>query len=630
MSASLALLASSVFLSGCSANFAAASAASTAVPLATIQGNVHGGRQPVTGSHIYIYAAGSAGYGSASTSLLTAFNTGAFPTTLDANNNYYVTSDAGGNFSLTGEYTCLANTQVYLYAIGGNPGLPVGQTNSAAGFLAALGNCPPSGTLALQVPYVSVNEVSTVAAAYALAGFASDATHIGSSGSVQASAGIANAFATAANLYDISGANLGRARTAPATSAGTVPQAEIHTLANALAACVNSTGSTSAQCSALFNNIKSAGSTGTTATDTASVAINIAHNPTTAISTIFNNPSGIGTPFLPTLATAPNDFTVEVSFYSGTLGFPSYIAIDAPGNVWVSCYSTSVSKYSPTGALLSGFSGYSGGGLNHGTYIAIDKTGNAWVANQSGGTVTEFAPNGTPLSGTGFAGNNDLDPAGIAIDSSNNVWVSNFGKNTISKLTNNGAEASGSPYSASGLNGPWGIAIDTLGNVWSGNQNINDIVELSSAGAVAGASPFTTGGYNTPRGIAVGAGSTEWVANYAVSSITRLNSSGVGTNITGGGLSNPSDIIVDGAGNVWTANHNNNSVSEFSAAGLAITPSTGYTSPDYNVPYGIAIDSAGNVWLTQANGDILSEIVGAAAPTITPTVSALAFIGSRP
>src|ERR1700712_1467704 len=110
MSASLALLAPSVFLSGCTANFVPSSP--TAVPFATIQGNVHGGRQPVTGSHIYIYAAGSTGYGSASTSLLTAFNTGSYPTTLDANNNYYVTSDASGNFSLTGEYTCVANPQV--------------------------------------------------------------------------------------------------------------------------------------------------------------------------------------------------------------------------------------------------------------------------------------------------------------------------------------------------------------------------------------------------------------------------------------------------------------------------------------------------------------------------------------
>ncbi len=50
------------------------------------------------------------------------------------------------------------------------------------------------------MPYMVVNEVSTVAAAYAMAGFATDATHVGSSGTALALTGIANAFANAANL----------------------------------------------------------------------------------------------------------------------------------------------------------------------------------------------------------------------------------------------------------------------------------------------------------------------------------------------------------------------------------------------------------------------------------------------
>ena len=98
--------------------------------------------------------------------------------------------------------------------------------------------------------YVVVNEVSTVAAAYAMAGFATDALHVGSSGTALAQMGIANAFANAANLETI-GTGVALATT-PAGN-GTVPQAEINTLANILAACVNSNGTGSA-CSTLFAN----------------------------------------------------------------------------------------------------------------------------------------------------------------------------------------------------------------------------------------------------------------------------------------------------------------------------------------------------------------------------------------
>ena len=125
-----------------------------------------------------------------------------------------------------------------------------------------------------------MNEVSTVAAAYAMAGFATDATHVGSSGTALALTGIANAFANAANLETL-GTGVALATT-PAGN-GTVPQAEINTLGNILAACVNSTGGDGPpslrRATTLFTNALSSGTTGTLPTDTATAAINIAHNP---------------------------------------------------------------------------------------------------------------------------------------------------------------------------------------------------------------------------------------------------------------------------------------------------------------------------------------------------------------
>src|SRR5271170_569594 len=119
-----------------------------------------------------------------------------------------------------------------------------------------------------------------------MAGFATDATHVSSSGTPLAQTGIANAFANATNLADIT---TGAALTTTPSGSGTnvpngsiVPEAEVNTLANILASCVNSTGPASSTCGTLFSNAMSGGTSGSTPDDTATAAINIAHNPGTA------------------------------------------------------------------------------------------------------------------------------------------------------------------------------------------------------------------------------------------------------------------------------------------------------------------------------------------------------------
>ncbi len=193
----------SLALTGCTI---ATTSSPDAASGAAIKGIVHGGQQPIVGAHVYLFAANSTGYGgagiaasssNASISLLNGASTG-FSDSIGA----YVPTGAGGSFTVTGDYTCTPNSQVYLYALGGDPG---SGTNSAAGLMAILGNCPATGTFAATTPLVVVNEVSTIAAAYAFAGFATDATHVSSSGTALAQIGIANAFANSANLYNLSG-----------------------------------------------------------------------------------------------------------------------------------------------------------------------------------------------------------------------------------------------------------------------------------------------------------------------------------------------------------------------------------------------------------------------------------------
>ncbi len=579
----------------------------------TLQGKVYGGQQPIVGASVYLYAANTTGYGSASVSLLN----NVAGTSQDASGNYFVATDGSGNFSITGDYTCPgANSQVYLYSVGGNPG--AGGTNSAAGLLAGLGTC---GNLTSST-FVMVNEVSTVATAYAIAGYATDATHVSSSSSTLGLTGIANAFAAVPNL-EAQGTGLALAAT-PAGN-GTVPQSEINTLADILAGCVNSAGPGSSACSTLLSSATNG--SGTQPTDTAAAAINIAHNPGANIATLY----GLATasaPFQPTLGVQPNDFTIAVEYTGGALNSPWGVAVDASGNVWVANRgSATVSKFSPVGAVLSGTNGYTGGGVNAPIGIAIDGSGNAWTANYGNSSVSELNSSGVPQSGSGFTGGGVSSPYGIAIDASSHVWISNS-STALSEFSNSGSPISSSGYTGGGVNASYGVAIDSSGNVWTANNGANSLSEFNSSGvAQSGPTGFTGGGVNQPEAVAVDGFGNVWSTSGSNNSLIELNSSGValsvGSGFTGGGLSAPRGVAVDGSGNLWVANDIGNDVSEFNSSGAAITGSGGYQGGGLDAPFGIAIDGSGNVWLTSYSGNRLTQFVGAATPVVTPIVANL-------
>jgi hypothetical protein len=314
----LLLLACATVLSGCGMGKIDTTVSSQPIPVLgpAMQGRVHGGNQPVSGATIQLYAAGLNGYGSAPTSLLTST----------------VTTDGAESFGITGKYPCPdadsdGDSQVYLVATGGNPGLPGNVNNSALVLMAALGSCNQLIAGGASI-FIDVNEVSTVAAAYSLAQFAvpdpsAPGILVGTSGSNIN--GLNSAMKTVNNLVDLpTGTALSITpyyKALGGTSGGLlnssyVPQARINTLADALAPCVNSTG-TDGACTALFNAAKAPG--GFTPTDTLQAILSIAQHPG-------NNPAGIWglpsstPPFEPTLSSAPNDFALALTYTGGGMG----------------------------------------------------------------------------------------------------------------------------------------------------------------------------------------------------------------------------------------------------------------------------------------------------------------------
>jgi hypothetical protein len=638
-------------LSGCS--LSAPSAPTPAAGLA-IQGTVHGGQNPIVGAQVYLFAAGSgvftpnaSGYGNASVSLLNSsgLNTAEDTTPSDATfDDYYVSSGAGGTFSISGDYTCTGGQQVYLYAVGGNTG---SGPNSAAGLLAALGTCPGTagslGNTFASGLFVTMNEVSTVAAAYALAGFATDAVHVSSSGTALAQTGLANAFLNAGNMEALL---TGVALTTTPAGNGTVPQATLYTLANILASCVNSTGSTSTACTTLLNDAKSGGSAGAVPTDTATAAINIAHNPGANIMALYalGLPSP---PFSPALTVQPNDFTIAISYSGGGLNSPVPIAIDGTGNVWVGNTATganTVSEFSPVGGPVTG-SPFSGGGIVDPYSIAIDKSGNVWTANVTPDSLSELHSNGMPIStSAGYTLGGLNAPYDIAFDQLGNVWVVNNVGTSLSEFSSTGSPLTTSTGdTGGGLFNPISLAIDAAGDIWVTNSiTLGSLSEFHSAGVSPG-SPISTsngdtgGGLNDPWGLAIDGSGNVWAVNSGTgaNSISLFGASGspttTSTGYTGGGLNVPEGIAIDGAGNVWVANRGGtgtsppyppSTISEFNSSGTAISPSTGYQA-GLSLSLCIAVDGSGNVWVPNAALNTVTEFVGGGAPVVTPMVANL-------
>jgi len=413
-------------------------------------GRFTGGQQAVAGVSMQLYAVGTTGYGSAANPLLTP---GAVKTT------------ASGNFTLP-TFTCPTPTSlVYLVGTGGTP--IGGSANSNLALMAVLGQCQNASSFS----FISVNELTTVAATWALSPFMTAGSgnagyaNIGSSSTN--ALGIANAFATATNLVNtVTGQIVVPNYTASnSASLNYVTGQKLNEIADILANCVNSAGSDGVQsnglntgnaCDKLF--FITTPTVGSAPTDTITAAMNLAQLPATTSPSTF--PTYLDDlkrtdVYVPYLTSAPNDFTIGVNYTGGGLSQPTAIALDQTGNVWVTNGSgNSVTQLSNTGTAATG-SPFTAGLISSPVAIAVDLSGNAWVAN-SGASITELNPTGS--SGINYTGNGLSTPSSIAVDGLGNVWVANKGAG-LSAFTSTGSTLPGSPFSGGGESAPVSIAI---------------------------------------------------------------------------------------------------------------------------------------------------------------------------
>jgi sugar lactone lactonase YvrE len=567
----------------------------TPTPKPEFQGVVYSGNNPVSGASVTVWTPGTSGYGTGAT-LATA-----------------ATTAANGSFN-SGIFSCASTDRLYVTAQGGNAG---GGNNSSLMMMMSL---PPCETIGFGGSTFTMNEQTTVGTVYALSQFMSTTSPGAVGAPFTNAAGIADASVTAADLVSAQ----------PKT---------LNSLANALAAC-NQTNGSSAACTELFDCampgavLSSGGCTGGTGsiTDTLSAALSIARNPAGVSVAGINDVASKSTAYKPVLTSAPNDWSMQLNF--GPIGSnfnePFDVAIDSSSNVWVTNQNgSSVTVLNNDGSFVGNFnnSAPSGADFQEPQDVAIDSSGRAWIANS---VSSSFSPTITALNNVGTlfgsfapAGANFNFPSGVAIDNSGHVWVTNNAADTVVALNNNGTLYGSFAPNGSNFAGPIGVAIDSSSHVWVANETLNTVTALNNDGSLFG--NFTNSApsganFNEPTWVAIDGSGQVWVTNFKGNTVTALNNNGtlLGNFDPGSNFVSPDGLAVDSAGHVWVTNAGAETITVLNNDGSLfgnLSLGSGSTEPN-----SVAIDSSGNVWVTNGEGTTVTELVGAASPVKTPLI----------
>ena len=574
-------------------------------PGVAFTGRAMAGQGPVVGATVQLYAAGTTGNGSTSTSLLTST----------------LTTDGAGAFSVAAGYACpAASSQLYVVVRGGQIGT-TGAPNPAIALATAVGAC---SQLASGSQFV-INEVTTAATAYGLAQFLNPGGNLGAT--AINTQGLANAVATVASLANLT---TGTSPGATFPQNGTSPAAKINSVANLLNTCTTATSS--AGCGPLFSATTPAG--GTAPTDTLDAALDLVRNPGTNVATLYTL-STTSTAFTHPLTAAPSDWTMFINYTGGGMHGPTGVGVDSTGNIWVASYYSAASEFSPTGTPAFP-NGITGGGLFESYGLAIDGQNNVWVPNEetptsvnSGlGSVTVLSSAGQVISGTtGYTAGGIAYPIAVAVDTNGTAWVVDNYNSTVTLLSSNGQPLSGTTgYASSQFAFADAIAIDANHNGWVGNSEANPgtVTKVAPDG-----SQFTSYACcNWPAGVAIDQRGFVWATNYMGDSISQLASDG--TVISSGYSDNkasiwhPQGIAIDGSGHVWVTNFFGSSITELAGSaanspGQILSPTAGWAlDAMVDEGFAIAIDASGNLWITNFYSNTLTEIVGLATPVKTP------------
>jgi TonB family protein len=253
------------------------------------------------------------------------------------------------------------------------------------------------------------------------------------------------------------------------------------------------------------------------------------------------------------------------------LNFPSAVALDADGNLYIADTGNHVvRKVSPDGNIqtiagsrVEGFKGDGGPApaamLNRPSGIAVDSKGVVYIADTGNfrirkittkGVISTFAGDGERrLAGDGRSGKDARfnDPLGLAVDAGNNLYVADSGNARIRVITPSGKVSTCVCGSQTSFLRPEGIAIANDGTIYvadSGGNRVRKITPKGTLVAFAGtgapgfngdAGPAVSALLKSPRGLSVDKTGAVYIADTGNHRIRRIDAKGVITTVTGNG-----------------------------------------------------------------------------------------------
>lgn len=613
---------------------------------AELVGTVQGARQPIVGSTVTLFAAGSDA-----------------PKQLAQG----MTGDDGAFALSYGDAP--ADSVLYIVARGGTPKAAADRgPNAAVGLLGVLGTAAPKK--------VTVNEFTTVASAVTCAQFLQGGSLSGKRLSLRIAAG------NVPNFVDLETGEYGATIQDALNSGQTPTMANFATLANVLAgaiARVTPNAVDALQAAAISP-------TGVIPTDTLMAIESILRNPWyqpekvfALLNDFYPVPKGKNlrrTPFMPYLSWAPSAWVLPLKFTGGGLSAPGKMMVDSEGNLWAgdnfivgaqnqdALWSGNLTKFAPNGKPLSPMTyGFTGGGVEGiGFGLCIDAQDNCWATTYGSKAIVKFDKSGKPLSppeGYTFGGRLGM-MQGIIATPSGDIWAVDIEKDKVVYLPKGNPEkvqfffenSSKDPLKNPGhLLAPFSIAIDQQDRLWIGNGAGDWVTRFSASDPLGTVQKFKAG--FSVSGLAVDSQGNVWIANRLGSSwrgadvlahmlwaardggnpdptlttamskqtpgyweggsITVLRPDGTEapfSPIHGSGLAGPWAVVVDGNDNVWV----NNLVSDKygivqlcganpeawppgKKMGDAISPPGGYVGGGLQMEVDLAIDPAGNLWV---------------------------------
>jgi sugar lactone lactonase YvrE len=266
-----------------------------------------------------------------------------------------------------------------------------------------------------------------------------------------------------------------------------------------------------------------------------------------------------------------------------------------------------------------------GGGYSYPSGVAVDGSGNVYVADADNNAVKEMPARCDSSSCVTNLGGGFSSPAGVAVDGVGNVYVADLGNSAVKEMPAGCASSSCVTKLGGGFSSPTGVAAGGFGNVYVADTNNSAVKEIPAGCVSSSCVTKLGGGFNSPYGVAVDSSGNVYVADTFNNAVKEMpagchSSSCVAT--LPGDISMPEGVAVDSSGNVFTGGNYNHILSVIEIpAGCASSSCVTKLGGGFNAFLvnlaGVAVDGSGNVYIGEGDANQVNEIMTRAVNFLT-------------